>query len=219
MGLREANSPAVQAPRAAAPRRVPQGIAVLAAGCRSLGVLRKGHRISARAATGQIVAREAEGAHDLRHPLPRLRQAGVPHPRHHRGWLDPGPRREAELMNVLADVRRGLWRPPTVEPTPGTAAGLDVFHEWASKCIADRCPRLRPRAIESWEWALSNHLAASVRPDVHHRDHEDRGARGRSRRRFVSASLVWSPGRCRTAPSTARSPASPICSRTPSNSI
>jgi len=64
---------------------------------------------------------------------------------------------ETELQNVLADVRRGTWKPPD--------AGLEVapervwtFHEWASKFVDDRRPHLRARSVESWEWALCGHL-------------------------------------------------------------
>lgn len=64
---------------------------------------------------------------------------------------------ETELQNVLADVRRGTWKPPD--------AGLEVapervwtFHQWASKFVDDRRPHLRARSVESWEWALCGHL-------------------------------------------------------------
>ena len=50
-----------------------------------------------------------------------------------------------------------------VEESPQPAQDW-TFHEWASKCLADRRPRLKPRAIESWEWALSNHLLPHFAP-------------------------------------------------------
>ncbi|MEA2390214.1 MAG: integrase [Solirubrobacteraceae bacterium] len=70
---------------------------------------------------------------------------------------------EAELQNVLADVRRGIWKPPNPEPEVGLERTW-TFHEWATKFLDDRRPHLRPRSIESWEWALSNHLLPHFAP-------------------------------------------------------
>jgi integrase len=67
-------------------------------------------------------------------------------------------RAEAELANVLADVRRGIWRPsqpeaviePKEEPT---------FHEFASEWVeARKHEGLRDRTIEDYTWCLSCHL-------------------------------------------------------------
>lgn len=116
----------------------------------------------ARAATGQIVERKRKAGTTF---AIRFRAYGkrefITLGTTADGWTHA--RAETELMNVLADVRRGLWRPPTVEPTPEPPQDW-TFHEWASKCLADRRPRLRPRAIESWEWALSNHLLPAFGP-------------------------------------------------------
>jgi len=71
------------------------------------------------------------------------------------GWSHAAA--QAELENVLADVRRGIWKPPTPEPEVQTEPDW-TFHEWATKFLDDRRPQLRPRSIESWEWALSHHL-------------------------------------------------------------
>jgi integrase len=66
-------------------------------------------------------------------------------------------RAKVELENVLADVRRGIWKPPEraaieaprEEPT---------FHEFASEYVALRVPELRPRSAESLRWAFTHHL-------------------------------------------------------------
>lgn len=71
------------------------------------------------------------------------------------GWT--GAAAQVELQNVLADVRRGIWVAPTpvVLPDPGRHW---TFHEWATKFLNDRRSRLSTRGVESWEWALTNHL-------------------------------------------------------------
>jgi integrase len=66
-------------------------------------------------------------------------------------------RAEAELENVLADVRRGIWQPH--KPAPVDApADAQTFHEFASEWLEARRAELRPRTIEDYEWALSYHL-------------------------------------------------------------
>jgi integrase len=58
---------------------------------------------------------------------------------------------------VLADVRRGFWKPstPTVEKPPADP----TFHEFASEWIAARKQEgLGHRTLEDYEWALSYHL-------------------------------------------------------------
>ena len=66
-------------------------------------------------------------------------------------------RAEAELENVLADVRRGIWTPPAPsvvqerqeEPT---------FHVLASEWVERRRHEVDDRTVEHWKWALSSHL-------------------------------------------------------------
>jgi integrase len=66
-------------------------------------------------------------------------------------------RAEAELENVLADVRRGIWQPH--KPAPVDApADAQTFHKFASEWLEARRAELRPRTIEDYEWALSYHL-------------------------------------------------------------
>jgi integrase len=72
------------------------------------------------------------------------------------GWTRR--RAEEELQNVLADVRRGIWRPPAT-----TAAGADEpdssFHEFASEWVEGmRDEGLSTNTLNDYTWQLSNHL-------------------------------------------------------------
>jgi len=68
---------------------------------------------------------------------------------------------EVELANILADVRRGIWRAPEPvqlvggppeEPAP-------TFHEFASEWYAGKAQEgLGERTLEDYKWALSYHL-------------------------------------------------------------
>jgi integrase len=65
---------------------------------------------------------------------------------------------EEELANVLADVRRGIWKPPkpvaTIEEKKEP-----TFHEFASEWFEGmRLEGLRPNTLANYEWQLSNHL-------------------------------------------------------------
>jgi integrase len=73
------------------------------------------------------------------------------------GWTRQ--RAEEELSNVLADVRRGIWRPP--EPGPvASGGGHDLtFHEFASEWLeALRHEELKESTLGEYRWELSNHL-------------------------------------------------------------
>ena len=70
------------------------------------------------------------------------------------GWTHH--RAEVELENVLADVRRGIWRPPAPEPEPPRQE--PTFHEFASEWMEGIRPELRPRTAEDYEWSLTHHL-------------------------------------------------------------
>jgi integrase len=62
-----------------------------------------------------------------------------------------------QLQNVLADVRRGIWRP--AEPEPETPQQEPTFHEFASEWLATReLEGLAPKTIVDLRWSLSNHL-------------------------------------------------------------
>ncbi len=110
----------------------------------------------ARQATGQVLVRKGTAgrtyalrfrAYGRRHYLTLGTDA--------EGW--DRRRAEVELENVLADARRGIWKPQerlqAVEPTPEP-----TFHEFASEWMEEVRPELRPRTAEDYEWALTHHL-------------------------------------------------------------
>ncbi len=63
---------------------------------------------------------------------------------------------EHELANVLADVRRGIWQPPTqaAESPPE----IPTFHEFSSEWLETRKPELTERTYEDYKWSLTHHL-------------------------------------------------------------
>ncbi|MFL5960130.1 MAG: tyrosine-type recombinase/integrase [Gaiellaceae bacterium] len=64
---------------------------------------------------------------------------------------------QTELENILADVRRGIWR----EPEPADVIKVveePTLHLLASEWVARRKHEVDARTIEHWRWALSNHL-------------------------------------------------------------
>ena len=73
------------------------------------------------------------------------------------GWSRT--RAEEELANLMADVRRGIWKPPRAETPPAEPRPEPTFHEFASEWYARRqAEGLRPRSLEYLRWALSDHL-------------------------------------------------------------
>src|SRR5437879_5388516 len=67
-------------------------------------------------------------------------------------------RAEEELANALADVRRGIWKPPhPAAPGPG-GADQPTFHQFASEWIESRSGEFSTRTIEDYKLALSHHL-------------------------------------------------------------
>jgi integrase len=71
------------------------------------------------------------------------------------GWTPTSA--NTELQNVLADVRRGIWQPPT--PTPAPEAKSDpTFHEFASAWFEASKSEWRPKTVLDYEWQLSCHL-------------------------------------------------------------
>src|SRR5207245_307837 len=72
------------------------------------------------------------------------------------GWSRQ--RAEVELKNVLADVRRGIWREPDQAPVVDEPVE-PTFHEFASEWIAARkLEGLAAKTIVDLRWSLSNHL-------------------------------------------------------------
>jgi integrase len=64
---------------------------------------------------------------------------------------------EKELAHTLADVERGIWRPPAA-PEVELAAEEPTIHVLASEWVARRRHEVDGRSVEHWEWALSVHL-------------------------------------------------------------
>jgi hypothetical protein len=72
------------------------------------------------------------------------------------GWTRA--KAQLELENVLADVRRGIWKPAEPIGPPREAQPEPSFHEFASAWFAEVSPTLRPRTVEDYAWALTHHL-------------------------------------------------------------
>ena len=111
----------------------------------------------ARRSTGQVVELERQGGRTF---ALRFRAYGK------RRYLTLGTsadgwspeRAEEELANVLADVRRGIWRPSepqeAVEPTPEP-----TFHEFASEWLEGlRHEGLSDATLKDYTWQLCNHM-------------------------------------------------------------
>jgi integrase len=118
----------------------------------------------ARRATGGIVRRQGKqgttyqlrfNAHGRRQHL-TLGSTGD-------GWTRA--RAEAELGNVIADVRRGIWTPPEPEPAPVVEQD-PTFHEFSSDWFDASKGEWRPKTRLDYEWQLSHHLLPFFR---HHR--------------------------------------------------
>jgi len=71
------------------------------------------------------------------------------------GWTHA--KAQTELENVLADVRRGIWRPPQPEPAPAPEKD-PTFHEFASKWYAAKQAEIRPSTARSYRNDLTHHL-------------------------------------------------------------
>src|SRR5579859_2358062 len=73
------------------------------------------------------------------------------------GWTQR--RAEEELANVLADVRRGIWKPPQLERERQARLEDPTFHQYASEWLAQREQEgLRDKTIVAFRWSLINHL-------------------------------------------------------------
>jgi integrase len=71
------------------------------------------------------------------------------------GWTHA--KAEVELHNVLADVRRSLWKQH--EPEPTVAPEQDPsFHQFASQWFEGAKHEWRPKTVLDYEWQLSHHL-------------------------------------------------------------
>lgn len=110
----------------------------------------------ARAATGQVVERRRD-----RGTVYALRFRACGDRRYvtlgssAEGWNRD--RAEQELANTLADVRRGLWRPPAPEPVPELPTD-PTFHEFSSEWFAEQEPGWRENTRAEARWMLVDHL-------------------------------------------------------------
>lgn len=107
----------------------------------------------ARLATGQIVERaDATGA--IRRSL-RFRTGG----RRHTVPLGVVSRADAEreLACVMADVARGLWKPPTVVEAP-VEVEVPTFHEFAEDWWVRNQAQLAENTRADYRWRLECHL-------------------------------------------------------------
>jgi integrase len=108
----------------------------------------------ARPPTGQIIERHGKRGRSFGI---RFRAYG----RRHYLTLDVATEAEAraELANVLADVRRGIWQPPKPQPMVEESRADPTFHEFASEWLEMRTGEgLADRTIEDYRWALTHHL-------------------------------------------------------------
>ncbi|MCW2951025.1 MAG: integrase family protein [Conexibacter sp.] len=73
------------------------------------------------------------------------------------GWTRQ--RAETELENVLADVRRGIWQPPQLEPVVEPEVTADpTFHEFASEWWAAKKLELGENTVAAYEAELTLHV-------------------------------------------------------------
>jgi integrase len=62
-----------------------------------------------------------------------------------------------ELDNILADVRRGIWRPAQPSPVPVVQEDPS-FHKFASRWFEARKDEWRPNTRNDYQWQLYRHL-------------------------------------------------------------
>ena len=63
------------------------------------------------------------------------------------GW--DRQRAEAELRHTVADVERGIWRPPQPDPVPEQPREIPTLWEFSSNwLVVASTAELRPRTIE-----------------------------------------------------------------------
>jgi hypothetical protein len=169
----------------------------------------------ARPSTGQIVERRGSRGTTF---AARFRAYG----KRRYVTLDVSTSTEAqtELENILADVRRGIWRAHVVEQ-PAAPKAEPTFHEFSSEWIATReLEGLAAKTITDLRWSLSNHLLpffAGYRLSEITPQEIDRCEVGKVRERqeldATRARGEKALGGSRTTRSTTSSATSPKCSR------
>jgi hypothetical protein len=144
-------------------------------------------------ATGQVVVRERAGGRTFGL---RFRAYG------RRRYMNLGTAEEGwsrhrageELSNILADVRRGIWRPnqpkEVAEPSPEP-----TFHEFASEWFDGLgYEGLSENTLKDYSWQLCNHLFVVLRGRCHASERElgtagSQSASGRSHASLAAANL------------------------------
>jgi integrase len=110
----------------------------------------------ARPATGNVIVRDTQAG-----PKFALRFTAYGRRRYvtlgtaEDGWTRE--RAEAELRHVIADVERGIWRPPEQVPADPPAE-VPTFHEFASEWFEANKAGWAERTVDDYTWALSLHL-------------------------------------------------------------
>ena len=109
-----------------------------------------------RSSTGQVLGRRRPAAACSRCASARMENgAYVTLGTSDEGWTRR--RAEDELANVLADVRRGVWRPHQPD-TADVPAADPTFHEFASEWFAARRGEWRESTQLDYQWQLTHHL-------------------------------------------------------------
>jgi len=107
-----------------------------------------------RRPTGQIV--EHDGADGRVYRALRFTAYGE------RRYVSLGPvsvaEAERDLRHVLADVERGVWRPPSPGPKPAEAEPIPTFHEYAEDWWLRIERQIAPPTRANYRWRLETHL-------------------------------------------------------------
>ena len=104
--------------------------------------------------------READPTRDVVcAPLHGIRGAPVPDARNHRRRVEPGARR-GRVADVLADIRRGIWRPPD-PPRQVDVESDPTFHKFASEWFNAHRGEWAPNTVLDYKWQLRNHCCRS----------------------------------------------------------
>jgi integrase len=112
----------------------------------------------ARPATGQVIERKTKHgtSYAIRFHAGAYGRRSVTLGTSAEGWNRR--RAEEELANVLADVRRGKWKPPETVAEPQETKPVPDFRTFASQWYEQGCPAWRERTRVDYRWRLTDHL-------------------------------------------------------------
>lgn len=109
----------------------------------------------ARSAPGQVVARKGKNG-DVTWAI-RFRAYGQR--RYVTTAATSRDEAQTELENTLADVRRGIWRPPSPTAVPEPVEQMPTFTAFASEWLARKeAQGLGARTLADYRWSLELHL-------------------------------------------------------------